>query len=178
MKMEKLKNLKEGDIFITKSGLKIIYSHTDEYGLLMFKMNTDKNEMYIPYRPNGTRYNCNDVGFDITEKFINENYTAEDRIEESLNGNKLVYDYIDKIPDDKDFLEKYKRYTEAKTIMSPLEYARYLQFCEDHKHPDIDRGAIGGGLIISYMPTGLGDIVKVKCDLCGAEADITDINSW
>lgn len=176
--MINLKNLKEGDIFITKNGKKVTYSYTDEYGLLMFKQNTEKNDIFIPYRPNGTRYNYDDVGFDIIGNFINENHTVEDRVKESLNGNRLVYNYIDKIPVDKNFLENYKRYSETKIIMSPLEYARYLQFCEDHKHNDIDRGAIGGGIEISYMPTGLGNIVKVRCELCGAEADITDSNGW
>ena len=176
--MINLKNLKEGDIFITKNGKKITYSYTDEYGLLIFKQNTEKNVIFIPYRPNGTRYNYDDVGFDIVGKFVNENDTAEDRIKESINGNKLVYDYIDTVPDNKEFVEKYGRYCETKITMSPLEYARYLQFCEDHKHDDIDRCAIGGGMEISYMPTGIGNIVKVRCELCGAEADITDSNSW
>lgn len=176
--MNNLKNLKEGDIFITKNGEKITYSYTDEYGLLIFKQNTEKNVIFIPYRPNGTRYNYDDVGFDIVGKFVNKNDTAEDRIKESLNGNKLVYDYIDTVPDNKEFVEKYGRYCETKITMSPLEYARYLQFCEDHKHDDIDRGAIGGGMEISYIPTGIGNIVKVRCELCGAEADITDSNCW
>lgn len=176
--MVNLKNLKEGDIFLTKCDRKVTYSHTDEYGLLMFKINNGKNDTLIPYRPNGTRYNYNKDSFDIVGKFVNENDTAEDRIKESLNGNKLVYDYIDTVPDNKEFVEKYGRYCETKVIMSPLEYARYLQFCKDHKHDEIDRGAIGGGMEISYMPTGLGNIVKLRCELCGAEADITDSNCW
>ena len=176
--MINLKDLKKGDTFITKNGRKVTYSHTDEFGLYMFNISNGKINDFIPYRPNGTRYNYNENYFDIVGKFIDETNTSEERVNESLNGNKLVYDYIDKVPKTKEFSEKYKRYCKNKVIMSPLEYARYLQYCEDHKQPDIGMGALGGDMEISYMPTGLGNIIKVKCDLCGAEADITDSSCW
>jgi hypothetical protein len=38
-------------------------------------------------------------------------------------------------------------------------------------------GAIGGSLTISFTPTGLGDVVKLK-HVSGNELDITDYDSW
>jgi hypothetical protein len=30
----------------------------------------------------------------------------------------------------------------------------------------------------SFIPTGLGDAVSIKCNLCGEEEDVTDIDNW
>lgn len=38
-------------------------------------------------------------------------------------------------------------------------------------------GAIGGRLTFTFTPTGLGEIVKVKC-ACGEELDLTDYEGW
>lgn len=29
-----------------------------------------------------------------------------------------------------------------------------------------------------FTPTGLGNLIVVKCDICGAEKNITDISCW
>ena len=29
-----------------------------------------------------------------------------------------------------------------------------------------------------FRPTSIGDTVKIKCDVCNREEDITDIESW
>lgn len=39
-------------------------------------------------------------------------------------------------------------------------------------------GAIGGGLIFSFLPTGLGTIVLVKETITGEEIDLTDYDAW
>ena len=68
--------------------------------------------------------------------------------------------------------------------MSAVEYARYKKFCENHEDC-MERedgrpryGAIGGGIVVTCVGTGLGNIWHVKCQTCGAEADITDISNW
>jgi hypothetical protein len=30
----------------------------------------------------------------------------------------------------------------------------------------------------TFLPTGIGTCVKVICNLCGAEEDVTDVDSW
>lgn len=41
------------------------------------------------------------------------------------------------------------------------------------KHSKCYAGAIGGNKTFSITPTGLGDIVKVKCNICDKEYDLT-----
>jgi hypothetical protein len=68
--------------------------------------------------------------------------------------------------------------------MSAVEYARYKKFQENHKEcmrrPDgMPRyGAIGGGIVVSCIGTGLGNIWHVKCQTCGTEVCITDNSNW
>lgn len=38
-------------------------------------------------------------------------------------------------------------------------------------------GAIGGRLNFSFTPTGLGDIIRIKC-ACGEELDLTHSERW
>jgi hypothetical protein len=40
-----------------------------------------------------------------------------------------------------------------------------------------DAGAIGGRLSFSFTPTGLGDIIKIKC-MCGEFIDLTHSERW
>ena len=100
-------------------------------------------------------------------------------------GFPINYDDIteDDIPGDREAFKK-----EAKTYgsftMSPVEYLRLKQFRKDHHDcrvgPDgFSRfGAIGGGTVVSFVGTGLGPIVHVKCEHCGTEVDLTDSDSW
>lgn len=43
--------------------------------------------------------------------------------------------------------------------------------------PKVDYGAIGGGTSFTFIPTGLGDIVKVRRD-DGHEIDLTEEDKW
>lgn len=64
------------------------------------------------------------------------------------------------------------------------EYYRYMKFCEKHRNccRNADGtpkcGAIGGGIQVSFEGTGLGNLVTCKCKICGAEADLTDVDCW
>lgn len=53
---------------------------------------------------------------------------------------------------------------------------------EQHLHENHEnRGygaAIGGMWSYSFTPTGLGNILRVKCNACGKKLDVTDYGSW
>ena len=63
-------------------------------------------------------------------------------------------------------------------VMTAVEYARYKAFCKDHSGCCKNMGAIGGGISVSFMPTGLGNCIKCECASCGTSVDITDISCW
>lgn len=64
--------------------------------------------------------------------------------------------------------------------MTPLEAARYEAFCRDHKTciRGIESTIGGHAPSITFIGTGLGNIVQCTCQICNATADITDIDSW
>ena len=55
--------------------------------------------------------------------------------------------------------------------MSLVEYLRYKRFCELYLKN-------GYSIDISFMGTGLGPLIYVKCEEAGVEADITDTDCW
>ena len=113
-----------------------------------------------------------------------DDYTTRQR---PLNekGFPINYDDIteDDIPGDREVFKK-KAKTCGSYTMSPVEYLRLEQFRKDHHDcrvgPDgFSRfGTIGGGTVVSFVGTGLGPIVHVKCEHCGTEVDLTDTDCW
>jgi hypothetical protein len=61
--------------------------------------------------------------------------------------------------------------------LNPIEAQEYHDFCNKHKSCEFS-STIGGKISIIFTPTGLGDIVVVKCNKCGEEKDITDVSNW
>ena len=62
---------------------------------------------------------------------------------------------------------------------SEKEKQAYIDFMQRHMHNRRTSRANGGKapyLIPNY--TGLGTILRVKCQICGAEEDITDMEAW
>lgn len=109
----------------------------------------------------------------------------------SVDGNKRKdikmvksvkpnYDNItfDDVPDTDEFRKEYEDFCKYSFKMSDVEYLRYKEFLKDHKDCGRNNGAIGGGTSVSFMGTGLGNIVHVKCENCGLEVDITDNTCW
>lgn len=86
---------------------------------------------------------------------------------------KPNYDNItfEDIPDTDEFRKNYEEFCKYSFKMSDVEYLRYMEFLKDHKN-------CNGGTIVSFMGTGLGNIVHVKCERCGLEVDITDNECW
>ena len=113
-----------------------------------------------------------------------DDYTTRQR---PLNdkGFPINYDDIteDDIPGDREAFKK-KAKTYGSYTMSPVEYLRLEQFRKDHHDCQVSPdgfsrfGAIGGGTVVSFVGTGLGPIVHVKCEHCGTEVDLTDSDSW
>lgn len=50
------------------------------------------------------------------------------------------------------------------------------QFMEEHRHPDVEKGAIRGHIDFIFTPTSIGDFVRAHCNICDEEKDITDIS--
>jgi|AntDeeMetagen681_2_1112603.scaffolds.fasta_scaffold28948_2 hypothetical protein len=55
--------------------------------------------------------------------------------------------------------------------LSEKEKAQYDQFRTEHKH-------CGMGILTMFSPSGIGLSVSIKCMVCKAELDITDIDYW
>lgn len=62
--------------------------------------------------------------------------------------------------------------------LNEKEEALAKEFQEKHRHPDVNKGAIGGHLRYIFTPTSIADACTIKCTICGAEENVTDYNSW
>lgn len=52
------------------------------------------------------------------------------------------------------------------------------KFLEEHRHSDINKGAIGGHIEYMFTPTSIADAVSIKCHICNECKNITDYESW
>ena len=52
------------------------------------------------------------------------------------------------------------------------------EFLQEHRHPEIYKGAIGGHIKFIFTPTSIGDACTIKCTICDTEKNITDYNNW
>ena len=63
-----------------------------------------------------------------------------------------------------------------------LTDAERLVICEfQREHIDCNNefsSSVGGRLSYIITPTGLGNIVKVRCNYCGEIRDLTNYDSW
>lgn len=113
----------------------------------------------------------------------------EKNIQQSLNSIKQAANYL--MRDNKALratLNKYNKDVEIKakddeirsiqqrsiSVLSPVEYERDKEFRE--RHYQICKN--GSHFIYDLQGTGIGTVVKIRCPICGAEEDITDIESW
>lgn len=97
---------------------------------------------------------------------------------EEMKTEKDKYQEME-IPEDYD-MEKLKKETEDfnkyMVSLSELEVYRYREFEKEHRHKDVNKGAIGGHLEIRLTPTSLGTAKSIKCSICDCENNITDYN--
>lgn len=61
--------------------------------------------------------------------------------------------------------------------LNDTEAQQYHDFCNKHRSCEFS-STIGGKISVIFTPTGLGNIVVVKCNSCGEENDITDVSNW
>lgn len=73
----------------------------------------------------------------------------------------------------KELCDNFNKYTMK---LTPLEYARYKKFAENHTHRDIYTGAIGGSLSLNLTMTSVGVGKSCECSLCKKTANITEYN--
>lgn len=106
----------------------------------------------------------------------------EKNIQQSLNLIKQAVNYL--VRDNKALRATLNRYDKedeirsiqqrAITVLSPKEYERDKAFRD--RHYQLCKN--GSRFIYDLQGTGIGTVVKIKCPICGAEEDITDIESW
>lgn len=75
---------------------------------------------------------------------------------------------------------KNKEESKSKEIIFNLnqnEVNDYYKFVSEHKKCKCS-ATIGGKISIIFTPTGLGNAKSVKCNVCGVENEITDVNNW
>ena len=49
-------------------------------------------------------------------------------------------------------------------------------FEREHRHLEVDRGTIGGGISYTFYPNAIGTGVSVQCGICGKKENITEYN--
>lgn len=62
--------------------------------------------------------------------------------------------------------------------LNDKEEKTFLEFCQEHRHPDCNFGAIGGHISVRFVCTSIGDACEAICSHCGATKDLTDYDSW
>lgn len=64
--------------------------------------------------------------------------------------------------------------------ISGTELDKINEFKEKHKESCVCKQnlTLGEYWSYSFIPTGLGDVVLIKCNLCGEEENVTDVDSW
>ena len=62
--------------------------------------------------------------------------------------------------------------------LSEKETELASKFEEEHRHPDVGKGAIGGHINYIFTPTSIGVGISMHCNICGVEENITDYDNW
>ena len=60
--------------------------------------------------------------------------------------------------------------------LNDKEYEMACQFEKDHEHKDVNLGAIGGNISITFTKTSIGELKTIKCGVCDCVQNITDYN--
>ena len=62
--------------------------------------------------------------------------------------------------------------------LNDKEEAAAREFEQQHRHPKVNKGAIGGHIDYIFTPTSIGDACIIRCDICGKKKNITDYDCW
>ena len=50
------------------------------------------------------------------------------------------------------------------------------KFMQEHRHPEVYKGAIGGHINYIFTPTSIGTACTIHCNICDEKENITDYN--
>lgn len=62
--------------------------------------------------------------------------------------------------------------------LSDKEEENLKKFIQNHKHSDVNKGAIGGHISVTFNCTSIGNFPSVKCSVCGEKEDICDYDNY
>jgi hypothetical protein len=62
--------------------------------------------------------------------------------------------------------------------LNDKEEAAAREFEQQHRHPKVNKGAIGGHIDYIFTPTAIANACSIRCTICGEEKNITDYNNW
>ena len=62
--------------------------------------------------------------------------------------------------------------------LNELESELAEEFMNNHRHPEINKGTIGGHINFIFTPTSIGDACTIKCTICDEQKNITDYTNW
>lgn len=123
---------------------------------------------------------CNLTGGDIVDK-VTESNAANKKGDEPVNTEfEDNFDY--QKFEEKDIEDKLENQTLCDDFnkyamrLTPLEYARYKKFANNHVHKDKYAGAIGGTLSLNLVMTSIGVGKSCECSFCKKTANITEYN--
>lgn len=71
-----------------------------------------------------------------------------------------------------------KIFNENCIALSDLEFARYKEFCQNHLHKEVYKGASGGTISLRLTLTSIGTGKSCHCSVCDQVANITDYDIW
>ena len=68
--------------------------------------------------------------------------------------------------------------------LTEKEASEIQEFMKKHKNCCLEKldkmffSSIGGQFSFTFTPTGLGNVVVIKCNACDKSEDVTDIPDW
>lgn len=62
-------------------------------------------------------------------------------------------------------------------VINQFEEEEYKNFILTHKKCKC-AATIGGKISIIFTPTGLGNAITMRCNVCDEEKEITDVSNW
>ena len=146
----------------------------------------DKKWEYYPERNIALMYGDDFKITTITTKKVDEIPTFDACNITEATDDKEDKEFVDDFDyenfEEKDIEDKEKNkelcdnFNKHTMRLTPLEYARYKKFAENHTHRDIYTGAIGGSLSLNLTMTSVGVGKSCECSICGKIANITEYN--
>lgn len=62
--------------------------------------------------------------------------------------------------------------------LNKIEEENLEEFCKKHRHPEVNKGAIGGHISIHFAMTSIGDMASAHCSICDESEPIADYGKF